>query len=335
MNVFIVSQGQDTGGQAQRTAAAFKRWAPDWTVRAMCATETYIQFPVDLRWDFSRARQLYARADVVHHMNWLYGYAMYDRTGKPAVVHHHGPPLRDHADEVNAEARSVGAVQVVATVDLLEQAPHAEWLPAFYDLDWMRRTFPRTRPTDGKLRIGHGPTVRAAKGTDAILAALDRVSQRIPSIEVELIEGVTWHESLRRKAQCDIWIDQITLGYGGSAIEAMALGVPTISGWEEPRHWSIFMEETRKQSLPFMLAGDGADRDIEEAIEVMVTDSAWRSTYRAAGQQFVDEFHSERRGVEQLQRIYASAKPTRGVDALELWNGPEMKEAAIRKWATR
>jgi hypothetical protein len=37
MNVFIVSAGQDTGGQAQRTVAAFRKYAPDWNVRAMVA----------------------------------------------------------------------------------------------------------------------------------------------------------------------------------------------------------------------------------------------------------------------------------------------------------
>lgn len=326
MNVFVVSQGQDTGGQAYRTVAAFRKYAPDWNVRSMCAGHTYIQFPFDLEWDLELARKLYAEADVVEHQNWLYGYAMYE-TGqrKPTVLRHHGSPLRGNAKEANREAASVGAVQLVATVDLLDDAPQATWAPGFFDLDAIGKRYPQ-RTRKGVIRIGHGPTVREAKGTETILAALERVNARHPEVTVDLIEKVPWIVSLSRKARCDIWIDQITLGYGGSTIEAMAQGVPVISGWAEPSDRALFERETG-EPVPFLHAT--AD-DLEERIEQMVVDAVLRKTVAADGLAFAQRWHSEERGVRQMQAIYEGAPPSLGFGKLWL-HGDVNKDEVVKK----
>ncbi len=78
-----------------------------------------------------------------------------------------------------------------------------------------------------KVRIGHAPTNRAAKGSDIILAQLNRLQKQNP-VETVLIENMPYHEAIRQKANCDIFIDQIgALGYGMNSLEAMALGIPS------------------------------------------------------------------------------------------------------------
>jgi hypothetical protein len=49
-------------------------------------------------------------------------------------------------------------------------------------------------------------------------------------IELVLIEGLKYRDSLVLKAGCDLFIDQLgELGYGVSALESMALGIPTMN----------------------------------------------------------------------------------------------------------
>jgi hypothetical protein len=77
------------------------------------------------------------------------------------------------------------------------------------------------------VRIGHSPSSRAAKGTAAVLAGLERLKRDFP-VTVVLIEGLPHAEALSLKSTCDLFVDQIgELGYGISGLEALAMGVPT------------------------------------------------------------------------------------------------------------
>jgi hypothetical protein len=78
-----------------------------------------------------------------------------------------------------------------------------------------------------KIVVGHAPTNRVAKGTDKILAALDKLKNEF-SLEVELIENLPYKEALKKKSRCDLFIDQIgELGYGVNSVESLAMGIPT------------------------------------------------------------------------------------------------------------
>jgi hypothetical protein len=79
----------------------------------------------------------------------------------------------------------------------------------------------------GKIRIGHSPTNRAVKGTDAILEQLSVLRERYP-VEIVLIEKLPQAEALSLKKTCDLFVDCIgEIGYGVSGLEAMAMGIPT------------------------------------------------------------------------------------------------------------
>jgi len=83
------------------------------------------------------------------------------------------------------------------------------------------------------LRIGHAPTNRLAKGSDQIIAELEKLKLS-HSIEIVLIENLPYEEALRIKATCDIFIDQIgDLGYGINSLEAFAIGIPVASSLVE------------------------------------------------------------------------------------------------------
>lgn len=79
-----------------------------------------------------------------------------------------------------------------------------------------------------ELTIAHSPyskTKRVQKGTDFILSVVP---------DVDVIMGVSWVESIRRKSKAHIFIDQVErVGYPGgigkSGIEAMAVGCMTLT----------------------------------------------------------------------------------------------------------
>jgi hypothetical protein len=84
-------------------------------------------------------------------------------------------------------------------------------------------------PVHSKIRIGHSPSNRAAKGSDRIIAAVKNLSAKYP-VELVLIEGLPYVRALEMKFTCDIGIDQLgELGYGISALEWMAMGIPVAS----------------------------------------------------------------------------------------------------------
>jgi hypothetical protein len=89
------------------------------------------------------------------------------------------------------------------------------------------RSGPRNASGGARLRIGHSPTNRAAKGTDVILRQLSLLRDRFP-LEIVLIEKLPQDEALSLKSTCDLFVDQIgELGYGVSGVESMAMGIPT------------------------------------------------------------------------------------------------------------
>jgi len=88
--------------------------------------------------------------------------------------------------------------------------------------------FPEPEPfSHSRIRIGHSPTHRGIKGTEIILKALIQLQAHYP-IEIVLIENLPYLQALALKKTCDLFVDCIgELGYGVSALEAMAMGIPT------------------------------------------------------------------------------------------------------------
>src|SRR6185369_16504535 len=124
--------------------------------------------------------------------------------------------FRLHGPAMLAEQRRRRAIGLAATLDLYLMAPDdLTWAPALYDLDWLASL--RSPIDDGILRIAHAPTNRTIKGTDAFLAAAERLGRELP-VEVILVERQSWYSCLHAKAIADIYFDQVALGYGNNAI---------------------------------------------------------------------------------------------------------------------
>lgn len=289
----------DLGGDGIRTKRAFDRHAPGWTYNVAVRNRNYIDYPTDI--DFGRVGPLVDVADVIHARNSFKATRLAKAVGRPLVIHHHGTRLRNNPGMILAEQRAAGgrgAVGLAATLDLWLLAPdELEWLPAPYDLDWLATL--RRPVDDGVLRIGHAPTNRAIKSTDAFLTAVDKLA-RETRVELVLIEGRSWSECLALKATCDIYFDQVILGYGNNAIEAWGMGIPVVAGAAGA---TLAEYDRRFGGLPFFPADEGS---IYKALATLA-DRGPRAAWARRGIEHARRWHDEARVVTQLQDIYLRA----------------------------
>ena len=148
--------------------------------------------------------------------------------GKYIVVFYHGSDLRNRG--VIPAVHSAAKLNLTSEIDLLKRLPGMKYLYLPIDFSKLPR---RKLPTDNKpLRICHAARNRKMKGSDFIeQIVMDLKTQY--DLEWVMIENIEHRRALEMKADCDIYIDQITdiggWGYGASSVESLAMGIPTLT----------------------------------------------------------------------------------------------------------
>lgn len=324
--VLVWSTGQDTGGQGYRIGMAFRRYADDWQVDVLNDSPSSLGYPeltVPVKLGHRRlaARDLYRQADVVHLRNTMRGWQQQDAgQGKPVLLHHHGTLFRDSHLRVSALARQVGAVEVASTLDLVLLEPGLDWLPSPYEADEMARlradSRAELRDMPGVVRVAHMPTNAKVKNSGPIMAALQQLQDDGHRLEIITnvdpkghARHVSWRTALWHKAKADIYIDQLTLGYGNNAVEAWAFGQPVVAGVADP----VVRDEMLRRwgTLPFVPA---TPDNIYLVLLRLIQSATMRAEYTAIGKEHFDRYHDSRKVVAQLQGLYASAQPTRPLE---------------------
>lgn len=304
MIVRSIHLGCDTGGTGIRLAEAFAR-RQDLHIdfRSVCTGNNYIQYPHDLPGTRHTAQQAYDEADVVHLHNGLGSGQLLARQLplKPALLHFHGTEFRtNHSDHAAKIATLPNPSRIcVSTLGLLNLEPGVTWIPQVCDPTKLRAMRPHPITTNGrKLRIGHAPTNRAIKSTDAFLAACEELD-----VEPVLIERRDWTACNNLKATCDIYFDQVILGYGNSAIEAWAMGIPVICGAATATLTT--MREQFDGDLPFYLADENS---ITDAIRDL-TDEDLRAEYAERGHTHMTRWHDGTETTTRLATLYEELTP--------------------------
>lgn len=288
INVLSTHAGADTAGIGYALSRTFDRH-PDITVRSAVRSSNYIEYPHDLDW--SQAWKRAQGADVLHVHNTLRTAHVLHAWNKPTLIHHHGTHYRDNHVQLNREVSKKAARAVVSTLDMLEYSHDLTWVPHPYELDQL----PKPAPVGGdKILIGHAPTDRAVKSTDAFLAACEKFAGVVVPV---VIEHATWSTCLRAKAAVDVYYDQVALGYGCNAIEAWGMGIPVIAG--APTGTLERMRDTFGV-LPFV---EATETTIADAIEQLLDEEAF-ATYSCLGQQHVRRWHDGRETRARLEPIY-------------------------------
>ncbi|PZR97021.1 MAG: hypothetical protein DLM69_10350 [Candidatus Chloroheliales bacterium] len=184
---------------------------------------------------------------------------------------------------------------LVATPDLLEFVPGAELMPGPVDLsEWQPEPFRDKQPGE-PIKILHAPTDRGIKGSNYIIAAVERLKQRY-NVELLLLENVPHAEVKAFGNQADIVVDQIMIGaYGTVAIEQMAKGKSVIC-YIRPD-----LRPYYPASLPLVSATPAT---IYEEIERLVLDADLRRQLGAQGIEYVHEVHDVDKVAARMIEIY-------------------------------
>jgi len=150
--------------------------------------------------------------------------ALFKLLGKEIVIHYHGSDARG---KQLPWYNGLADIIYVSTPDLLKYVPNATWLPNVA-IDWELPWKEREAYSEHKFRILHCPTNPEIKGTKYIEEAITELKEKY-DFEYETITGQPHEEILLEMAKCDLYIDQLRIGYYGvSAMECAAMGVPVV-----------------------------------------------------------------------------------------------------------
>ena len=171
--------------------------------------------------------------------------------------------------------------------DLLRHLPaRASFLP-YANVDPQRVVFSSIGDHAGII-IAHAPTNRHVKGTADVVMAVHALQSEGHRVELDLIEGVTNAETVRRMAAADVVVDQLRVGwYGGLAVEAMSLGRPVIAFINSAD--LLRTPEAMQHDLPVI-------RTTQDTIEHTLRDflalnAAERAAIGVNGRRYVEQWH--------------------------------------------
>lgn len=172
--------------------------------------------------------------------------------------------------------------------------PDAGFHPRAIDLrDW---AFAPPHQRDVPVVV-HTPSSRGRKGTDAIMAGVERARARGLRFDFRLIEGVPNAQMREVLRDADILVDNLLLGdYEVTGLEAMALGRTVIT-----RVLPV-VAETMGREVPIL----SADPDtFDEVFERALSDAELRAHLGKEGRRFVEEVHDAPVVARGLAEVYA------------------------------
>lgn len=185
-------------------------------------------------------------------------------------------------------------LQIVCSPVYSEFVPNSIFLPLAIDLSRYKYS---PKEFSKPLKIIHAPSSRANKGTAFIEDAVARLIEEGHEIDFKIYENIRHSDLIEKYKECDLFIDQVLGGYGTAAIEAMAIGRPTISYLRDIH----FNESTFPGGVPIIRA----HRD--NIYEVLKNTIIHKENLREIGEKsrkFVEDFHDVKKLTTELIEIY-------------------------------
>jgi len=123
---------------------------------------------------------------------------------------------------------AAGVILFAANPDLLETLPEGTDFLPYGAVDVVPQA-PPIRP-ERTLRLLHLPSDRSVKGTDMVIATVERLRAEGVDCRLTVAEGLPHRDVLPAILRHDAFVDQLRVGwYGNAAVEAMAAGRPALA----------------------------------------------------------------------------------------------------------
>lgn len=211
-NLYICHiNNEDMAGLSGRLSRAINKYTRH-SSRAYKSVENYLGFDGTFSTDDESYKKSVRSADIIV-FNETYPIEI---PNKPIIMIHHGSWYRNHLEGLK-KMDDVANIILGTTTDLLQHDKRMLWLPSIVDDEYLA-----SFKGEPEYEVLHTTTSRVKKNTDEIAKYLP---------DIKIIEGVSYEEAMREKGKAKIVVDQISdIGIGLGAIEAMAMGIPVISG---------------------------------------------------------------------------------------------------------
>jgi hypothetical protein len=252
--------------------------------RAVKIEESRFDFPFDIF--RPRKQQLGVLIKWAHTIH-IHDAFKQPRYKQPVVVTFHGTRYRRAPEAYHKMLAKKSWYGTVATPDLTRFG-----LPLMPDCRPDLREY--HDPPD-EFTVVHTPSKRDVKGTERVIEACRRTGVRLT-----LIEGKPYRECLEIKGRAHVLVDQLELGYGCSAIEAWAMGLPVIADALEEGEQAIL---DTFEYLPYVKAGFG----LESILDRMQIDPGYRQDWADTGRQHYQEWHSYEAAAAKAVHHYETA----------------------------
>jgi len=214
--------------------------------------------------------------------------------GKHIACFYHGSDLRNRG--MIWPVDDLTELRLTSEWDLIELDPRLKYLYLPFEVD---RYPAREYHFHSPIRICHA-TRNPYKGTAFVEKAV-KVLAKNYRVELMLLRGLSHAESLRRKQDCDIFVDQLTnaggWGYGMSSVEALAMGIPVVTNI--PDQMAAHLGEHA-----FVQASPDTICDV---LKHVITHEDVCRSLAASGRKWVREYHDVHSVGDQLYRYYEEA----------------------------
>ncbi|MDP3699458.1 MAG: glycosyltransferase [Hylemonella sp.] len=182
--------------------------------------------------------------------------------------------------------------------------------------------------TGDAVRILHNPNHTGVKGSEFILNAVNVLQQRGLKVELVLLQGVQNSKVMEVMQSADIHADQLILpGYGMSAVEAMASGLPVIANLSDHRYTTIFRRFSFLQECPIF---SSTPETIIDDLELLVRSPQLRSELGRASRAYVEKYHSYEATQYLFGAVYDKILNGKEIDLMNLFH-PLKSEFSKRK----
>jgi glycosyltransferase involved in cell wall biosynthesis len=151
-------------------------------------------------------------------------------------------------------------------------------------------------PNNKKPLVLHVPTEPWVKGTREIELAVLSLKSKGFDFDFRLVRGLTQKEFHQELSKCDIYVDELKCGsHGVTAVEAMAMGKPTIS----------FIRDDLKNIYPENLPIVNANPDtIESVLMGLIIDSELRNQIGCSSRLYVERYHDAEVVINEIAKTY-------------------------------
>jgi glycosyltransferase involved in cell wall biosynthesis len=189
------------------------------------------------------------------------------------------------------------ATAVLAMGDMAEYTPGSDNSLFFWPIDLARVPFVGVRADDSPpIRIVHAPNHRHFKGTDYLVAAVERLRSEGLPVELRCVERVPNEQAMAVYAEADVVAEQFLIGWHGyTAIEAMALGKPVVAYIRKPDY------HPAPDECPIVSASPD---DLADVLRSLATDGARRRALGEQGRAYVERHYSLEAFSQRLKALY-------------------------------